>query len=324
VNPSKLRSSAFSNSTLTATETVNHAPTLAITSFSLPTITETAGSRALSAASLLSRAGYADADGKSVPSGIAITSDTGAGTWQWFNGKTWAALPGVSSASALLLPNADSLRFMPLDDLAPNATGSATLTYLAWDQTTGTAGLLHALTNTGGTSAFSSAAATASMFVDFVEQAPTWIAGVGAAFTPAPGISTANPSPAPAGDTVANVFGAAFRDAAGALVSVAISSQTGASVGVWQFSTDNGTQWQSFPTLSTSAALLLSANDKVRFLPKKTFNGDVSLTVYAWDGSGAFSTDVANLTKAGTGGATSFSAATLTATCLVNSAPALT
>jgi hypothetical protein len=68
-----------------------------------------------------------------------------------------------------------------------------------------------------------------------------------------------------------------------------------------------GGGWTNFPAaLSTGKPLLLSADTLIRFLPSKSFSGVVNLTVKAWDG--------------GTG----FSTSTLTATCLVNTAPTLT
>jgi hypothetical protein len=297
---------AFSATTLVAKSSFNTAPTLSTLSPSLNAVNENVNSPAVTAATLLSKAGYADPDGKPVPSGIAITGDTGPGVWQWLNGATWTALPSVSSSLAFLLPSAAQLRFQPANNLAANTNGSATLTYVAWDETAGAADKTFALTSQGGASAFSAASATASMPINFVKQAPTWLSGTSANFTPVLGLSTSNPTPNPAGDTVAAVFGNAYHDAAGAPVGVAISAQNGTSVGVWQYSTNNGTTWQAFPAnLSTGAPLLLSANDMIRFVPSEAFSGAVSLKVYAWDGA-------------------TLSAAALTATCLINSAPTLT
>ena len=67
----------------------------------------------------------------------------------------------------------------------------------------------------------------------------------------------------------------------------------------------------------------MSANDLIRFVPGKSFSGTVSLTAHAWDGSTGSLTHTINLLQTGTGGSTAFSAATLTASCLVNSAPNL-
>ena len=137
------------------------------------------------------------------------------------------------------------------------------------------------------------------------------------------GFSTSNQNPNPAGDTIASIFGSAFTDTPGIATGVAIAAQAGTSVGTWQYSTDGGATWTNLPAVSLSSALLLSASARLRFVPNKSFSGTVSLTAYAWDGSGNF-TGTANLTQTGIGGITPFSATTLVANCLVNSAPTLT
>ncbi len=336
-NPANLTSlgtggaSAFSATTLAASSPYNTAPTLTKPTVTLLPVNENANSAPLTVTSLLSSAGYTDLDGKTLPSGIAVTGDIGtaAGTWQWLSGATWTALPSVSSSSAFLLPSTASLRFMPANNMATNTPTSAALTYLGWDETAGLADKSFALPVLGGASAFSTASTIASMSINFVKQAPNWVSGATANFTPVVGFSTiSNPIPSPLGDTVGAVFGAAFHDAAGASVGIAISAQAGTSFGGWQYSTNNGSNWISFPTtLSATSALLLSANDLIRFVPTKTFVGTVSLTAYAWDGTGTFTTVngnlIANVTRTGTGGADPFSATLLTANCFVNSAPTL-
>ena len=57
------------------------------------------------------------------------------------------------------------------------------------------------------------------------------------------------------------------------------------SSGVWQFFPNGGSEWVNFPTVGPTSALLLSANDMIRFVPKSTFIGRVSLKALAWDGS---------------------------------------
>ena len=291
--------SAFSAAPATVSiQVVNTAPALAKQTVTLPAVNENLISPAVTAASLLARAGYSDANGKSATSGIAITGDSGLGAWQWLNGSTWTALPSVSSTSAFLLSSVTQVRFQPADNLPTNTNGSAALTYLAWDETTGVADTTFALTSVGGASAFSTAAATASMAVNFVKPAPTWLSGASAGSTPVVGFPNSNA----AGDTVAAVFGSAFRDSPSISVGVAITAQSGTADGGWQYSTDGGSSWQDFlTTVSTKAALLLHATDLIRFVPSKAFSGPVSLTAHAWDGSGAFASNIANLTKTGTG-----------------------
>ena len=71
--------------------------------------------------------------------GVAVTAvDNSNGTWQFStdNGSTWADVGTVTDNSALLLRAVDQLRFVP-DAMNADA---ATITYRAWDQTSGTQG----------------------------------------------------------------------------------------------------------------------------------------------------------------------------------------
>jgi hypothetical protein len=120
---------------------------------------------------------------------------------------------------------------------------------------------------------------------------------------------------------VASIFGNAFGDADGIPVGVAVTGLTGTSLGSWQYSTSGGTAWINFPAVSTSAALLLSASDLIRFVPSKSFTGSVTVQAYAWDGSTGTPGSAVNLSKTGIGGSTAFSSTSLFATCAVNTAP---
>ncbi|MCX6871230.1 MAG: Ig-like domain-containing protein, partial [Verrucomicrobia bacterium] len=105
--------------------------------------------------------------------GIAVTGSTvaAAGKWQYSaTGSSWTDLGSVSTGSALLLTPAYSIRFLP-DGLEG---GTATLTYLAWDQTSGSAGLrVSTAVNATQTSAFSTASDTLAITVTPVNDAPT-------------------------------------------------------------------------------------------------------------------------------------------------------
>jgi hypothetical protein len=95
--------------------------------------------------------------------GIAITAltGTGFGTWQFSTDgvANWLTIETVSPLKALLLRATDMLRFVPSGGL----TGTATISYRAWDQTTGTAGSTMAVGAGGGKSAFSLATEIASV-----------------------------------------------------------------------------------------------------------------------------------------------------------------
>jgi T1SS-143 domain-containing protein len=109
-----------------------------------------------------------DVDG-AASTGIAITGTGGvAGTWFYTTngGTNWTAFPSVSTTNALLLAanSSTEVRFVPTN---ANAAGTATLSFNAWDQTTGTNGGTVNLTTsgTGGTTAFSTGSETASLSV---------------------------------------------------------------------------------------------------------------------------------------------------------------
>ena len=220
-------------------------------------------SAAIAVSTLLSQAAYTDADqhATKLPQGIAIIGMVAVGgAWQYMLvGGTWQPLPSVSSSSGLLLPSTASLRLA-----AGGQFGTATLTFEGWDQTQGAAGQLFDITNSGSATAFSVNSATLSIPV---RQAPSWSAATGASLpTLAPGVFTTTP---PAGGTIQSVFGSFFQDGnpTPPPVGVAISGLTGASSGAWQYSIDAGSTWRSL-TATNSAALLLSANDEIRFVPK--------------------------------------------------------
>src|SRR5262249_40860919 len=143
--------------------------------------------------------------------------------------------------------------------------------------------------------------------------------GSGAALTPVV------PGTTPAGDTVASIFGSYFRAAPSATMGIAVTAVSGPKNGQWQYSIDGGTTWLSLATVSAKQARLLSANDLIRFVPKAGFLGTVSLTARAWDGTGGFADgSTVNFTHKNTaGGTTPFSAGSLSAVCLVNTAPKL-
>ncbi|MAT50657.1 MAG: hypothetical protein CMK32_05685, partial [Porticoccaceae bacterium] len=95
----------------------------------------------------------------------------------------------------------------------------------------------------------------------------------------------------PAGDTVANLFGALFEDSDSSdqLAGIAISADAStAGQGSWQYQTSGSPTWNNIGAVSRSSALLLAGDTRIRFLPAANFNGAVgSLTVHAVDDSGS-------------------------------------
>jgi len=103
--------------------------------------------------------------------GVAITGRTsGNGSWQYSidGGSTWNAVGTPSDTAALLLRASDLVRFVPNGQDGTTAT----LTYRAWDQTSGVAGTTVDTAANGGSTAFSVAKDTATINVAAVNDAP--------------------------------------------------------------------------------------------------------------------------------------------------------
>ncbi|MGV8992415.1 MAG: DUF2341 domain-containing protein [Thiobacillus sp.] len=156
---------------------VNDAPTLNNgATVTLTSTNENTPSTGTLVSSLLTSASWADVD-TGAARGIAITSTTGNGAWQYStNGTNWAGFGTVSSSNALLITLTTQVRYVP-DGLNGE---TATFAFRAWDQTTGAAS-----TNAvpryanpgvgGGTSAYSIGTATASISVSSINDAPTLV-----------------------------------------------------------------------------------------------------------------------------------------------------
>jgi autotransporter-associated beta strand protein len=313
----RLNKTDFGTSLLTANLYFNIAPVQSSNAVALTAINENTASKPVTVKSLVTSAGGSDADRQAV--GIAITSVSGPGILQYKLSTVWLNVPAtVSTLSALLLPSTAQLRFMPTADL----TGTATFSWVAWDGTQGTAGQLFNASNGGGASAFSTVPDSATLTINAVHPspAPAW-SGTGAVLTPVTAGTT------PTANTVAQVFGSFFEDPNATQMGIAISGVTvPKNSGTWKYSTDGGTTFHTFPTVSAKAALLLVGSDLIEFVPNAGFLGTASLTAHAWDGGGTGNNagGTANLTLRGsTGGTSHFSATTLTATVLVNTAPTL-
>ncbi|WP_459609658.1 putative Ig domain-containing protein, partial [Dickeya oryzae] len=315
-------SSAFSANSAQASLTVsdiNDAPTLSSgATVTLTSTTEDATSSATTVSSLLSGAGYADVDSGAV-SGIALTALTGNGTWQYStdSGTNWFSVGTVSSSSALLLSATAQIRYMP--DSANGET--ATFSFRAWDQTSGTAtsgatkGLADTST-TGGSSAFSTNSAQASLTVSDVNDAPTLSSGTTVTLTTTTEDATSSST------TVSSLLSSAgYADVdSGAVSGIALTALTGN--GTWQYSTDSGTNWFSVGTVSSSSALLLSATAQIRYMPDSANGETATFSFRAWDQTSGTATNGATkgLANASTsGGSSAFSANSAQASLTVNS-----
>lgn len=207
-----------------------------------------------------------DIDGDTL--GVAITAIKGAGIWQFSTdaGTNWNDFPLVSTKSALLLAPTDQIRFN-----AASASGQASITLKAWDQTSGMAGMTVDSTVSTST-AFSTRTAIATTTIN---AAPT-LAGDPVALTMLEDQSKFF--------TVSNLLAGRVTDDLRSLQGVAVTGITGGDNGTWQFSL-NGRTWTTIPSISESNALLLRSADKIRYVPTLDLNGAevATLTFRAWD-----------------------------------------
>ena len=258
-----------------------------------------------------------------VAGGIAVTgtADVGTGTWAYSTngGSTFQTISAVSASSALLLPQNAELRYTP----DGTHTGTASITYRAWDATSGSAGTEVSTANNGGTTAFSSQTDTASLTV-----ASTQDNVVLTTASPSLGSTTAS-STAPIiidvskfinnGAGTTTIATSPASDAKGiALVGVSGS-------GTWQYSTNGGIIFTTITLtlVSKSSALLLSSTAELQYTPTSE-NETPTITYYGWDASSGTSGGTEDLTTANAlGGATAFSLFSDTASLIVNTAPVL-
>jgi hypothetical protein len=272
-------SAAFSTTGGIGQVAVNTAPILdTAPNPALPTIpSDTTNPVGTSVSTLLGTA-FNDPDGTKVLRGIAVTGVTGTanGSWQFSASGAWQNVVAASDSSALLLRSTDKLRFVP----AANWNGQATVSYRAWDLTTGTfGGRANASTN-GGSSAFSTATDVATETVTPINHRPTTLPGYvpGMLHLPSESPNTTTPQ----GIKVSDLIGAWVIDVDGNGVGIAASGLTNTTHGTWQFSED-GVSWQAIGTVSTTSALLLADSDFIRFVPNAGFNGSAEISFRAWD-----------------------------------------
>ncbi|MDP5330908.1 MAG: hypothetical protein NWQ87_06000, partial [Litorivicinaceae bacterium] len=155
------------------TSTFNAAPTLSGGPATLTSTDEDTPSSATTVAAVLSGAVAADGDSNTL--GLVVTAVTGNGTWQYStDGTTWTGLGTVSTSAGAVLSSTTQIRYVP-DGVAGE---TPTLTFVAWDGTSGSASVNGAVstadtTTNGGTTAFSTGTAQAQITVTDVNDAPT-------------------------------------------------------------------------------------------------------------------------------------------------------
>lgn len=220
------------------------------------------------------------------PIAVTVVDNTN-GTWQYSaDGNAWSVFSGTTGGSADICGAARLLATGYYARFVPNANwnGATSLTFRTWDGTTGTAGSTADACTGGG--AFSDGTADATLTVTAVNDAPTFSAGGTLA-------AVDQDTTAPAGATITSLLAANIGDVDGdglAGIAVAADAANAVAEGAWQYSTDNGANWFAVggTAVSTSAALLLGATTKLRFVPVTDYSGTPgALQVHAVDDSSA-------------------------------------
>ena len=257
-----------------------------------------------------------DANENSLVGGIAITAVTGNGTWAYsLDGSTFSSVETVATNSALLLPTTATLRYTPDGSTAETAT----VTYCAWDTTSGSSGSKVDTTTNGGATAFSTASDTASLTVN------------GATTNNAPDLTPASPSLGSTTPDTAATFSLtdtfidngddttviADADTDAVLGGIAVIGVTGN--GTWAYSLD-GSSFTSLGTVSSSSALLLPSTASLRYTPDGTSTETATIAYRAWDTTTGTSGSKVDTTT--NGDTTAFSADTDTASLTVDAGTA--
>ncbi len=252
--------------------------------------------------------------------GIAIFSLTaGNGVWQYSvnAGASWIDVGTVSNSWSLLLRSSDRIRYVPDGQ---NGT-LASITFRAWDQTSGAFGRKESTLNNGGVTPYSLAVESAWITITSVNDAPVLDNSGNMSLA-----TIATDDINNGGSTVTSMIASAGGDRItdvdiGAVEGIAITA-IDSGYGTWQFSTDNGSNWSAIGAVSNTSALLLRSNDRIRLVPNGSI-GAVGLSFRAWDQtSGSFGTKVSTSAN---GGTTAFSAVVGSATIqIVASNPFLT
>jgi len=121
------------------------------------------------------------------------------------------------------------------------------------------------------------------------------------------------------GQLVSAIVGTAITDVdASPVEGIAITGLTeSAGTGVWQYQLNGSSTWVAVGTVDTNSALLLRANDKIRFQPDEAFGGTANFTFKAWDQTSGTAGE--KVVIGTTGGTTAFSTATKTANLTITS-----
>lgn len=102
-----------------------------------------------------------------------------------------------------------------------------------------------------------------------------------------------------AGVLISEILADAVTDVGnGALEGIAIYSLVSGN-GEWQYSSDDGATWEPVGTVSETAALLLTFQDRIRFVPGTPGDDAASFAYYAWDQTSGISGEKADVSARG-------------------------
>jgi len=285
---------------------LNHAPTGSFQTTMANIFENTTSHEGQTVTSILNSRSY-DADGNTL--GIAVThTGNDHGEWQYNDGSGWKSIGSPSSASALLLAASDKVRFIPNS----NWTGSTYINFRVWDGTDGknSGSVANTSILNGGSNAYSEEQSSTSLTVK-VNTAPTLTGSVN--MVPIME-NTTNPS----GQTISSLIGSVSSDADGHELGIAVTyiNDTG---GKWQYFSSGS--WRNLDAaLGSSAAFLLSANDRIRFKPNAGWSGDTYIRFRVWDGTDDEGVKT-RLSSLSAGGKNAYSAGQQTINVRVNAAP---
>ncbi len=257
--------------------------------------------------------------------GIAVTAVAGAGTWEYsLDGSTYQEIGAVSASSALLLPNTAYVRYVP-DGMTAEPAGTATITYLAWDATSGTSGTKVDASTNGGTTAFSMDADAASPTVadasDNVVLTPANPSLGQTDFKTAKTIALGSFINTPSG--ISTTIALAASDTAGTAGGIALVGATGD--GSWSYLLHGSTTPVSVGSVALDSALLLPANASLVYTPDNSHMETPTIAYYAWDASNiaasAAGSKVDLSGSAALGGSTAYSLFSDTASLTVTAIP---
>ncbi|MDF1622993.1 MAG: DUF4347 domain-containing protein [Pseudohongiella nitratireducens] len=258
--------------------------------FSLTSTTEDETSSETTVADILAGVNYSEIDSDD-KSGIAITSMTGNGSWQYDaqNDDNWADMPSVAENNALLLSSATKLRYVPDGE---NAESQVDLVFKAWDQTVGAASTNGSAqridtTTDGGTTAYSAETATARLAVSPVNDSPELDDTQSPAMTAIDEDSAAPATGSLAGATAVSSLLAGVSDVDQGDEQGIVISANNTDKGTLWYSRNNGSTWQELTTVASDNALLLEANGHLYWQPAADEYGSVDdvITFHAWDQS---------------------------------------